>query len=132
MAKTSFWLAGLLLVACSSSQVLQEPEFVQTDIGPAVRLGRTSPVKMPKLVRSVDPDYPVELREQSIRGLVRLEALIGPSGKVAGIVPRSGPHELLVKSAIAAVSQWQFEPPLLDGEPVAVVADIYVEFSLDR
>jgi protein TonB len=131
MAKRYLQVSFFLLFACSSAMPPAEPEFVQTDIGPAVRLGARSPVKMPKIVRRVDPVYPQALREEGIQGIVRLETLIDSSGRIGGIKLISISHPEFVKSAIGAVSQWHYEKPLLDGRPVAVIAEITVAFRLN-
>jgi protein TonB len=39
-------------------------------------------------------------------------------------------HPLLVPSATEAVKQWVYQPTLLNGEPVEVVTQIDVNFTL--
>jgi protein TonB len=39
-------------------------------------------------------------------------------------------HPLLVPSALEAVKQWVYQPTLLNGEPVEVVTQIDVNFTL--
>jgi len=41
-------------------------------------------------------------------------------------------HPLLVESARQAVTQWQYKPTLLNGEPVEVVTQIDVNFTLSQ
>jgi protein TonB len=36
---------------------------------------------------------------------------------------------MLDESAMEAVSQWQFEPPLLNGQPVPVIMTVTVAFA---
>jgi len=43
-----------------------------------------------------------------------------------------GGHPLLVKSALDAVSRWRYQPTLLNGEPVEVVTEIDVNFTLSE
>jgi protein TonB len=39
-------------------------------------------------------------------------------------------HPLLVKAALDAVKQWRYQPTLLNGDPVEVVTEIDVNFTL--
>lgn len=83
----------------------------------------------PRKLRHVDPEYPMLARDARIRGVVILEAVIGPDGRVNSVkVLRSVP--LLDDAAIAAVRQWVYTPTLLDGVPVPVLMNITLQFSL--
>jgi protein TonB len=64
-----------------------------------------------------------------IQGTVRLEAIIGTDGTIQQLKVLSG-HPLLVKAAVEAVSRWRYQPTLLNGEPVEVVTDVDVNFTL--
>jgi outer membrane biosynthesis protein TonB len=44
----------------------------------------------------------------------------------------SSPDDDLTKSALEAVQQWRYEPTLLDGNPVEIVTDVIVNYSLAR
>ena len=62
-------------------------------------------------------------------GIVILQAVIGPTGKVTNIeVLRSA--SLLDDAAIRAVRQWLYSPTLLNGTPVPVIITIMVHFTL--
>jgi protein TonB len=41
-------------------------------------------------------------------------------------------HPLLVQAATEAVRQWRYKPTLLNGEPVEVVTQIDVNFTLNQ
>ena len=64
-----------------------------------------------------------------VQGTVRLEAVINTEGTVESLRVVSGPP-LLVKAAFEAVSQWRYQPTLLNGEPVEVTTEIEVNFTL--
>ncbi len=93
-----------------------------------VRVGGN--IKAPVKTRDVPPQYPPEAQAARVQGVVILEALISPTGDIeaAPCVLRSIP--LLDQAAIDAVSQWQFEPTLLNGAPVAVIMTVTVNFTL--
>ena len=41
-------------------------------------------------------------------------------------------HPLLVPAALEAVKQWVYQPTLLNGEPVEVITQIDVNFTLSQ
>ncbi len=77
------------------------------------------------------PEYPPLAKMARIQGVVRLEALIDKDGTIKDLKMVSG-HPLLVKSALEAVSRWRYKPTLLNGDPVEVVTEIDVNFTLSE
>jgi protein TonB len=86
-------------------------------------------VQQAKLVNQPKPAYPPLARQARIQGTVRFTAIIGVDGRIQNLTLVSG-HPLLVPSAQAAVKQWVYQPTLLNGEPVEVVTQIDVNFTL--
>ena len=84
-----------------------------------------------KLTKKVKPEYPAKAKEAGIEGLVKLQVVINKDGTVKSIKTLSGPEEL-VKPAVTAVKQWQWEPTTVDGKPVEVITDIDVNYTLDK
>ena len=84
-----------------------------------------------KLVRQPKPVYPPLAKQARIQGTVRFNAVIGKDGTIQNLTLVSG-HPLLVPSATEAVSQWVYQPTLLNGEPVEVVTQIDVNFTLSQ
>jgi TonB family protein len=82
-----------------------------------------------KLVQKVTPKYPVEAKAARIQGLVRMRATIAKDGTIKALDVISGAPEL-VPSALEAVRQWVYRPTLLNGEPVAVITQIDVNYTL--
>ena len=86
-------------------------------------------VEAPRKVHHVSPVYPEIARIARVEGLIVLETTIGTDGRVQNIrVLRSSP--LLEDAAVAAVSQWRFEPTLLNGVPVPILMTVTVHFRL--
>jgi protein TonB len=86
-------------------------------------------IHVPQKVRHVGPVYPPIAQSARVQGVVILETIIGPDGRVADVrVLRSIP--LLDQAAIDAVRQWEFEPVLLNGSPVPVILTTTVQFTL--
>jgi protein TonB len=93
-----------------------------------VRVGGN--IKEPKKVRNVDPKYPDIARTARVQGVVILECVISPQGKVTEArVLRGIP--LLEQAALEAVKQWVYSPTLLNGVPVPVVMTVTVNFRLN-
>ncbi len=92
-----------------------------------IRLG--GQVEAARLIFAPKPEYPPLAKMARIQGSVRLEAIISKDGTIQDLKVVSG-HPLLVKSAIEAVSRWRYQPTLLNGEPVEVVTEVDVNFTL--
>ena len=59
-------------------------------------------------------ECPAEARRRRVQGIVVLEAVIGPAGRITDVtVLRS--TRLLDDAALEAVRQWEYTPTLLDG-----------------
>jgi len=88
-------------------------------------------VEQAKWIFHPTPEYPPLAKMARIQGGVRLEAVISKDGTIQDLKVISG-HPLLVKSALDAVSRWRYQPTLLNGEPVEVVTEIDVNFTLSE
>ncbi|HXH50307.1 MAG TPA: energy transducer TonB [Terriglobia bacterium] len=86
-------------------------------------------VEAAKLIFKPTPEYPPLAKMARIQGTVRLEAIISKDGTIQDLKVLNG-HPLLVKAALDAVKQWRYQPTLLNGEPVEVVTEIDVNFTL--
>jgi TonB family protein len=81
-------------------------------------------------IRSPNPVYPQDAKDARAQGTVVLKALIGRDGKIHDLKVISAPFPSLVGSAMWAVSQWEYKPYLLNGEPVDVETQVTVVYSL--
>ncbi len=88
-------------------------------------------VQAAKLIRQVNPIYPPLARQARIAGTVRLTAIISREGAIRNLQVLSG-HPLLTAAALDAVKQWLYQPTLLNEEPVEVITQIDVNFTLSR
>jgi TonB family protein len=86
-------------------------------------------VPAPKRVKSVSPQYPPEAQAMGMRGIVILELVVGPDGKVGSVrVTRSVPP--FDDAALSAVRQWEYEITKVDGNPVSVILTVPIEFKM--
>jgi protein TonB len=84
-----------------------------------------------KIVDKATPVYPPLAKQARIQGVVKLTVHIGADGTVKDIQLLSG-HPLLVEAAVDAVKQWVYQPTLLNGNPVDVITDVDVNFTLSQ
>jgi TonB family protein len=96
---------------------------------PRVRVGGL--VKPPAPLYTPKPAYPVLAQRARVEGVVHLETVIATDGTVKSIRLIGG-HALLAQAAIAAVREWRYTPPTLNGEPVEMEMVVDVHFTLAR
>ena len=75
-----------------------------------------------KALHNPMPDYPRELRDAKVAGDVRVLFNIGTDGRVTNAQIVGNPPAPLAELSLAAVRQWRFEPPLVDGRPIEIGA----------
>jgi TonB family protein len=61
-----------------------------------------------KVVNKVSPEYPALARTMSLRGTVKVAALVSPNGN-AKTVEIKGGHPVLAQAAMYAVRKWKWE-----------------------
>ncbi|HLW75540.1 MAG TPA: energy transducer TonB [Bryobacteraceae bacterium] len=84
-----------------------------------------------KLIHQVIPAYPPLAKAAHVSGTVKLAGVIAKDGTVERLDVISG-SPLLVRAAVDAVKQWIYRPTLLSGEPVEVITEIDVNFTLSQ
>jgi protein TonB len=83
------------------------------------------------LIRKVTPVYPALAKSARVQGTVEFTAVISKEGNIENLQLVRG-HPLLVQAAKEAVLQWKYRPTLLNGQPVTVITDIIVNFTLSQ
>ena len=79
----------------------------------------------------VQPVYPESAKAAGSQGTVVLHAVVGMDGKPLFLqVLNSQIEPELARAAVEAVSQWRYQPTLLNDEPVEVDTTITVHFTL--
>ncbi len=129
-------IAALVIIPLMAFEALPTPPsmmaFVAAPPPPppptqSVRVG--GQIKQPTKTKHVAPTYPPIAQSARVQGVVIIEAVIGPNGKVQDArVLRSIP--LLDQAALDAVKQWEFTPTLLNNTPVPVIMTVTVQFTL--
>ena len=88
-------------------------------------------VQKANLIFQPKPVYPPLAKQARIQGVVKLNAIIDKEGLIQQLTVVSG-HPLLIPSALEAVKQWKYKPTTLNGEPVEVITQIDVNFTLSQ
>ncbi len=88
-------------------------------------------VQNANLVSRVNPVYPPLAKQARIQGAVHFTVVIGRDGLIQNIEVISG-HPLLVPAALEAVKQWTYKPTLLNSNPVEVITQVDVNFTLSE
>jgi TonB family protein len=85
-----------------------------------------------KLIHKVTPTYPPSAKAAGVQGMVRLDVTISKEGVPEDIRVISSPSDDLTQSAVEAVRQWRYGTTLLNGRPVAVIAEVHVNYTLAK
>jgi TonB family protein len=114
----------------SANGVLSDrPPPSRTDSVTPQRIRVSGDVVQRQRLRDVPPVYPELAKQARITGIVRLDIVIDKQGRVSDIKVISG-HPLLIPAALEAVKQWEYNPTLLNGQPVEVFTEVSVPFVL--
>jgi TonB family protein len=119
------------VVALSPSQVEVTTRHEVKAFGTGVHRA-CGPVKQPKLVKEVQPNYSREGIAAKIEGRVLLDAVVGIDGKVTDMRVVFGLLDSLDHEAREAVKKWRFEAGTLDGVPVPTIVQIELSFTLRK
>lgn len=88
-------------------------------------------IQASKLLKMQRPEYPQHLQQQGIEGTVLLEGIISTEGQLISLRSlNSLVHPELTKAAMDAVTQWRYQPTLLNGKPVEVITTFTLNFKL--
>jgi len=82
-----------------------------------------APESVRKVVSRPAPVYPALARTMSLKGSVRVDAVVAANGTVRSVVLRGG-HPVLAQAAQSAIMKWRWEPaPHETHEPIEVRFD---------
>lgn len=109
------------------ASVKNEAAEKATDV--RIRLGGN--VQAAKIITRVQPIYPESAKAAGAQGSVLLHAVVSKDGRPLSLqVLNSQVNPDLARAAVEAVSQWRYQPTLLNGDPVEVDTTIQVKFTL--
>ena len=119
--------------------VVTDPPVLSPPLPPAIETNAAPPAPPPpriggqvepaQLVKQVVPVYPPMARSARVQGVVTVDAIIQPSGKLTDMKVVDG-HPLLIDAALEALRQWRYKPAKLNGTAVESPVHINVVFRL--
>jgi TonB family protein len=99
-----------------------------------IELPKKSPAapshKPPRLIKEVQPVYPLKLRAKGVTGKVRLRFVVDKAGAVRDAEVIEASHRELGKAALEAINQWIYEPAERDGVKVNTRLEVPLFFDL--
>ena len=120
---------GVQAAADGSGSVVTVSLAAPAEAPQRIRVGGN--MQAANLIEKITPKYPVEAKQAHIQGKVSFTATIGKDGKVENLELISG-EPVLAEAAREAVAQWVYKPTLLNGQPIEVVTQVDVNFTLAR
>jgi TonB family protein len=81
-----------------------------------------------RLIRHIQPAYPVEARKGGVEGTVVLKTVVSETGAVEGVRLVEG-NPTLAAAAISSVKQWRYRPYVRDGKAQSFQTIVLVEFQ---
>ncbi len=89
-------------------------------------------VAQANLIRKVQPVYPAAAKAARVQGTVLLKMVILKDGTPGEITVVSSPSNDLSQASLDAVRQWRYRPTLLNGQPIEVLTDVTVNYTLSQ
>ncbi len=86
----------------------------------------------PRYLNNPKPIYPQEAKQRGVQGEVTLRVEVLRSGQVGQIeIRKSSGYEILDRSALATVKQWQFVPAKRGKESIPLWVNIPIKFRIE-
>ena len=117
--------AARALAAKADSPRKAEPPFTGQVFDP----GQVD--RQPKPVFQTRPMYPTELRKAGVSGKATVDFVVDAEGAVRNATALNATHPAIGEAAVAAVSQWKFDPGQKDGGAVATHMQVPIVFTMN-
>jgi protein TonB len=88
-------------------------------------------VDPPVPVRTVPPEFPTEMRQKNVSGIVTINCLIDPKGNVQELKVVKSTNLAFEEPAMDALRKWKFKPAQRDGNVIPVRVTIPIKFSIN-
>ena len=113
--------------------VVLEPQIALPPPASGIHRTDEADIVPPKLIHSVNPQYPEDARKAGVAGTVIVAALINEYGSVENVQVLRPLEKGCTEAAVAAVKQWRYEPARsrATGKPVRVLFTVTIAFRLD-
>jgi len=110
------------------SSEVRAPEPPPPDREPVALTPTTTLAPLPG---NASPEYPPDMLEKGVEGVVILKIVVSETGAVGDVQVLAG-ADPFAASAVGAVRRWRFSPPMVDGRPAPVYFLMRVPFRLSQ
>ncbi len=114
------------------SWVLKFAELDDDESPAAVARRASGTLTGPVPTHKADPRYPPDLILENVQGEVVLYAIIRENGSVDSIQVIRSLDPVLDRNTMEALAEWEFQPGMRNGVPVALEAVIHIPFRITR
>lgn len=88
------------------------------------------PVRAPKLIHYVEPEFSSSSKEAFVEGTVKISTVVTLDGLPSKCQVLRGLNSEEDQTAVEALKKWRFKPGTKDGKPVNVHVTVEVAFHL--
>lgn len=131
-------LAPVVRFFFTSGNVAMVPVSPASPVGGRRRVRADTPVELPnfshldatpRALHRPNPEFPHALRGRVAGGTALVKYFVDAQGRVRVPVAISATEPEFAEAALAAVRQWRFEPPRIDGRPVVALEAEFFQFG---
>lgn len=128
----AFLACGLTVAGRADPETPSAPPPAAAPVDTAVPAEASAPVRRraPEPVKIVSPVHPPELWEARVEGEAEIECVVDEAGRVTDARVGSASRPEFGEAALAAVRQWEFTPPIVEGQPGRMRIKVPLNFSL--
>ncbi len=88
--------------------------------------------RAPQVIRSEKPNYPIELINAKVSGLVVVRFIVDATGDVQNVKIVSTPHTALGAAVASSLTRWRFKAGMKGGRAVSTMMELPVEFAPEQ
>jgi TonB family protein len=107
-----------------------QPPAGSQEVAPGVQSAAGGRTSSPVLISKHEPKYSAEAPKARLQGTIRLSLIVAADGIPQDVKVVRGLGLGLDEKAVEAVQGWRFKPAMKGGEPVAVQAQVEVNFKI--
>ncbi len=122
LSRRLIWVAMALLL-CASLRAFDDQADVEV-------FEPGGPVRAPKLIHYVEPEFSTSSKEAFVEGTVKISTVVTLEGLASKCKIVSGLNSEEDQTAMEALKKWRFKPGTKDGKPVNVHVNVEVAFHL--
>lgn len=125
-------LVGFVLMCLGGAGYASDATSVDTPVFENSASTTVETFTPPRLKQRDAPNYPDRQQLKGREGWVQLNYMIDPKGKPydVSVVSSSDEHDF-EKEAIRAVTEWTYEPAILNGQPIDAGSQVFIKFGLE-